>query len=303
MVSRGMAEFPSTSGRREGGVPWGALANLIRLRSQTGTALLLLPSLWALTLAAQGAPPPSLVVIFLAGSFLMRSAGVILNDLADRSFDRQVARTKSRPLASGQISPGHAAALLAVLLLAAAALVLLLDPSVWMLAPVAVALAWLYPFSKRWLDIPQAMLGVAFGWGAVMAWAAVRGRVEAPGWLLFSATIFWAVAYDTIYALQDQEDDRRIGVKSSALLFGSFTWLAVAGSLSSMLLLLAAAGREMGIGWPFYAALGAVALLFAWQSLRLRRTVDPRQAFAMFRAHVWYGMVILLGVIAGYRLA
>ncbi len=294
-----MAISPSARGR-EGGIPWTALADLIRLRSQTGTALLLLPSLWALSLAAQGTPAPSLIAIFLVGSFLMRSAGVIVNDLADRSFDRQVSRTKSRPLASGAVSARLAAALLAVLLVAAAGLVLLLDRSVWMLAPVAVVLAWLYPFSKRWLDIPQAMLGLAFGWGTVMAWTAVRGRLETPAWLLFGATVLWAVAYDTIYALQDREDDRRIGVKSSALLFGSWTWLAVLAALTAMLVLLTEAGRQMEIGWPFYAMLSAVAVLFARQSLRLRRPVDATQAFTMFRSHVWYGCAILLGVIAGY---
>lgn len=298
-----MATPSGTSGFGATALPWAALARLIRLRSQTGTYLLALPTLWALVLAARGSPPWHLVAIFTAGSFLMRSAGVILNDLADRSFDRQVARTKTRPLACGELSSRHAFALLGILLSLAAGLVLLLDHFVWTLAPIALVLAWLYPFSKRWLHIPQAMLGVAFGWGTVMAWAAVRGHIEFPAWLIFGATIAWAVAYDTIYALQDREDDRRIGVKSSALLFGASTWLGVAASLCLMLLALAAAGWNAGIGWPFYAVLWGVALYFTWQCLRLRQPVDPPQAFALFHAHVWCGVAILLGLMMGFLTA
>ncbi|NJN70523.1 MAG: 4-hydroxybenzoate octaprenyltransferase [Nitrospira sp.] len=204
------------------GIPWSALARLIRLHNQTGTYLLLLPTLWALILAARGIPPPHLLAIFLVGSFLMRSAGVIMNDLADQRFDRQVTRTKTRPLASGELSRRHAVILLSALLVLAACLLLLLPPIVSGLAPIAVLLATLYPYSKRWIHIPQAMLGIAFGWGTVMAWAAVQGKLDAPAWCLFGATAAWAVAYDTIYAVQDQEDDRHIGVKSAALYFGPF---------------------------------------------------------------------------------
>lgn len=285
-----------------GSVPWGALARLIRLQHQTGTYLLVLPTLWALVLAAKGWPPPRLSAIFIAGSFLMRSAGVILNDLADRAFDREVARTKSRPLASGELSVRHALILLALLLLAAAGLVLLLNRLALRLAPIALLLAALYPYSKRWLHIPQAVLGVAFGWGAVMAWAALQERLDLPAWLVFGATVAWALAYDTIYALQDRDDDRRIGVKSAALFFGSFTWLAVSASLTAMLVLLGMAGWMAAIGWPYYAALLGVALCFAMQSMQLRHPIAPPQAGAMFRAHAWCGLVILLGLIAGFVL-
>ncbi|ALA57178.1 4-hydroxybenzoate octaprenyltransferase [Nitrospira moscoviensis] len=298
-----MATPPALTTSPPFGVPWRALARLIRLHNQTGTSLLLLPTLWALVLAERGLPSLYLTAIFVAGSFVMRSAGVILNDLADRSFDREVARTRTRPLASGELSVRQAAALLLLLLTAAAGLVLLLDPLVLRLAPVALALAAFYPFSKRWLHIPQAMLGVAFGWGAVMAWAAARGRLETPAWLLFGATVAWAVAYDTIYGLQDCDDDRRIGVKSAALLFGSSTWLAVGIALAVMLLFLGAAGRLSDIGWPYYVALSGTALFFAAQSLRLRRPVDPSHAFAMFRAHVWCGVAVLAGLLAGFLLA
>lgn len=283
-------------------MPWTALAHLIRLRNQTGTYLLLLPTLWALVLAAAGWPPPRLVAIFVLGSFLMRSAGVILNDLADRSFDRQVARTQARPLASGALSVGQALLLLGLLLLCAASLLLLLDLFVLQLAPMALLLAALYPFSKRWLHVPQAMLGLAFGWGTIMAWAAVQGRLAAPVWLLFGATVAWAIAYDTVYALQDREDDRRVGVKSAALFFGSSTWIAVGISLAVMLALLATAGWMTEIGAAYYAVLSVVAVFFGAHTLQLRRPINPTQAFAMFQAHVWGGVAILAGLLAGFLL-
>ena len=284
------------------GIPWTALARLIRLQNQTGTYLLVLPTLWTLVLASRGWPALRLVAIFVAGSFVMRSAGVILNDLADRSFDRQVARTKTRPLASGELSPAQALALLGFLLLSASGLLLLLEPAVRLLAPIALLLAALYPFSKRWIHVPQAVLGIAFGWGTIMAWAAVQGNLAGPVWLVFFATAMWAIAYDTIYALQDREDDRRIGVKSAALFFGSSTWMAVVTALGAMLLLLGAAGWMTWIGWIYYTVLLGVALFFAVQVQQLRRPISPPQAFAMFRAHMWAGAAILAGLLAGFVL-
>lgn len=289
---------PSTAG-----MPWAALLRLIRFHNPSGTWLLALPSLWALTLAARGLPPLRLTVIFLVGAFLMRSAGVILNDLADRSFDRHVARTRSRPLASGELSSRHAIGFLAVLLAGAAALLLLLPPLTRWLAPVALLLATLYPFCKRILHIPQAVLGVAFGWGTIMAWAAVRDTIETPAWLIFGSTVAWAIAYDTIYALQDQEDDRRIGVRSSALFFGQSTWLAVGLCLTVMLGLLFLAGSLSGAGWMFNAALSLVGIFFARQTHRLAGTnLRPEEAFQMFKAHVWAGAILYAGLIAGFSL-
>ena len=229
----------------------------------------------------------------------MRSAGVIMNDLADQSFDRQVTRTKTRPLASGELSRRHAAILLAALLAVAASLLFFLRPIVIWLAPIAVFLAALYPYSKRWIHIPQAMLGIAFGWGTVMAWAAVRGQLDAPVWCLFGATAAWAVAYDTIYAIQDQEDDRRIGVKSAALYFGSSVHQAVGLAFGIMLAFLTAAGWLAQLRWPYYAALVGVAVFFLFQIGRLRRPIPPPYAFDMFRKHVWVGIAILAGLFAG----
>ncbi|OQW31555.1 MAG: hypothetical protein A4E19_08050 [Nitrospira sp. SG-bin1] len=281
------------------GIPWSAFAHLIRLPNQTGTYLLVLPTMWALVLAARGFPPLHLLAIFIGGSFVMRSAGVIMNDLADQSFDRQVSRTKTRPLAAGTLSRRHAFGLLSLLLLIAASLLLALPPLVAWLSPIAVFLAALYPFSKRWIHIPQAMLGVAFGWGTIMAWAAVREQVDAPAWLLFGATAAWAVAYDTIYAIQDQEDDRRIGVKSSALYFGPSLHRGVGLALSTMLVLLAAAGWLSELRWPYYLTLLSVGLFLGTQVGRLQRPITPLHAFAMFRAHVWVGVAILVGLLAG----
>ncbi len=290
---------PPASSSASSRISWSALARLIRLPNQTGTYLLLLPTLWSLVLATRGIPPPHLLVIFIGGSFLMRSAGVIMNDLADETFDKQVARTKTRPLASGELSRRHALILLSLLLVVAASLLFFLLPIVTWLAPVAVFLAALYPYSKRWIHIPQAMLGIAFGWGTIMAWAAVRGQLESSAWCLFGATVAWAIAYDTIYAIQDQEDDKRVGVKSAALYFGDSVHQGVGLAFSIMLACLIAAGWFAQLRWPYYAAILGVSVFFILQVMRLRRPMTPTHAFAMFRAHVWAGAAILLGLLVG----
>lgn len=279
---------------------WANVSRLIRLPSQTGTWLLMLPTLWALVLSSQGIPSWQLVVIFVLGSFVMRSAGVILNDLADRSFDRQVARTRQRPLASGDMAPAHALIVLAVLLTLAGLLVLQLNTLTIMLSPAAIALAALYPFAKRVIHLPQAVLGIAFGWGTIMAWTASRGVIESAAWLTFAATICWAIAYDTIYALQDMDDDRRIGVKSSALYFGSAAWLAVCSTGAMMLLLLGIGSGMMGIGAITYGVLAAVGVFLAKQVNELRNPISPERAFELFQQHVWIGMAILVGLILGF---
>ena len=279
---------------------WSAVSRLIRLKNQTGTWLLLLPTMWSLVLAARGLPPWQLILIFMLGSLLMRSAGVILNDLADRSFDRHVTRTQTRPLASGELSPTHALMVLAILLIIAMLLLLTLNRLTLLLGPVALLLAALYPFAKRVIHVPQAVLGIAFGWGSIMAWTASRETVETPAWLIFAATACWAIGYDTVYALQDTEDDRRIGVKSSALFFGSAVWLAVGVSVAAMIVFLGTAGWLMQIGWLFYAILAAVSLFFLKQVLSLRSPIEPAQAFHMFQQHVWVGVAILAGLLGGF---
>ncbi len=276
------------------------IAELIRLPSQTGTLLLMLPTLWALALASHGRPDPLLLAIFIAGSFLMRSAGVILNDMADRRLDRQVERTRTRPLASGSLSLGTAGVALLVLLAIAGSLLLLLDRLALLLSPVALLLAAGYPFAKRLLPLPQAVLGVAFGWGVVMAWAAARGTLDPEAWLLFLGTVAWAIAYDTIYALQDLDDDRRVGIRSSAILFAHWTWLAVAVSFGLAMLCLGVAGWLSGIGPVFYGVLAACSGFVSHQVMTLRGPVTPPHALSMFRQHAWIGGAILAGFFLGF---
>jgi 4-hydroxybenzoate polyprenyltransferase len=276
-----------------------AFAHLIRLSNQTGTLLLLFPTLWSLVLASKGWPSARLLIIFVAGSFIMRSAGVIMNDLADRSFDGQVERTRHRPLVSGQLRPRHALILLVLLLLCATGLLWFLNPLTWVLAPLALVLAGLYPFCKRFFHIPQLILGVAFGWGGVMAWAAVRNQLETETWLLFAATICWAIVYDTIYAIQDREDDRKIGVKSSAILFGSYTWLGVGFASCSMLFFLSVAGKISNLGTEYSVGLLLIAVLMGYQVVLLRSEITSQQAFMLFKQHCWIGVIVLMGIFLG----
>jgi 4-hydroxybenzoate polyprenyltransferase len=195
---------------------------------------------------------------------------------------------------------GTALAVLLVLLAIAGSLLLLLDRLVLLLSPIALLLAAIYPFAKRILPLPQAVLGMAFGWGVVMAWAAARGRLEPQAWLLFGSAIAWAVAYDTIYALQDRADDQLIGIRSSAILFGQWTWLAVTVSFGMMILCLGAAGWLSGIGLVFYGILAASCGFVSRQITTLRGPVLPSRAFSMFRQHTWIGWAILAGLWAGF---
>ncbi len=272
---------------------------LIRLRNQVGTFLLLLPSLWAIVLASHGSPSIKLLVIFSVGAFVMRSAGVVVNDLADQTFDRQVARTRNRPLASGVLTGYQALLFLFALLIFAAGLLWFLNPLAVWLSPIALILAVLYPFTKRVFHLPQFFLGLAFGWGVVMAWAATRNQLDLSVWLLYGATVFWAIAYDTIYALQDREDDRRVGIKSSALLFGSKVWIAVGLALGGMLIFLLMAGTQEGLGPIYYGVLAGTAGFFSHQVWRLRQDLLPPEAFSLFRQHIWAGSAILVGIWAG----
>lgn len=284
---------------RRGQTSWQPLADLIRLRNQSGTLLLLWPTLWSLVLASEGRPSPTLLALFVLGSFLMRSAGVVFNDLADRSFDRQVARTKTRPLASGTLGTQASLVTACLLLSASAGLLYFLNRLTILLSPIAFLLAVLYPYSKRFVQIPQAVLGIAFGWGTVMAWAAVRDQLDLPVWFLYAGTICWALGYDTIYALQDRDDDKRIGVKSSAIFFGPRTWLAVACCFAGMLLMLGASGWLTGLGPAFYVMLALAGWTMSRQVCLLRGTVSQPVAFALFKQHVWIGGAILAGVWAG----
>ena len=280
-------------------LPWSALADLIRLRNQTGTLLLLFPTLWALVLAGNGHPPLSLTVIFVTGAFLMRSAGVTINDLWDRDLDARVERTRTRPLASGRLRPPVAVGVFLCLILLAASLVTILNPLTIALAPVALLLAVLYPLTKRVVPCPQAVLGIAFGWGAIMAWSAVRSEIGWPAIGIFLATVFWAIGYDTIYALQDKDDDMRIGIRSTAIYFGHRAWLAVLVVLAMMVVILIMVGVATNLAPPFYLALMLTSVLFVRQAWQIKHGVSHALAFSLFRQHAWVGALTLAGIWSG----
>ena len=248
----------------------GDYARLMRLHRPIGIFLLLWPVLWALWIASAGRPALLVLLVFVSGVVLMRSAGCVINDYADRKFDPQVERTRARPIAAGRVSPREALVLFAVLALLAFALVLSMNRLTILLSFIGAALAVSYPFMKRWTHLPQFYLGAAFGWGVPMAYAAQTGGVSGEAWILFAATLCWAVAYDTVYAMIDREDDIRIGVKSTAILFGSADRAMVALFHTLTLMLLVWAGMRAGLGLTYYIGLLLAAALAGWQQWLIR---------------------------------
>lgn len=275
-----------------------AVFDLIRLDKQYGTLLLMMPTLWSLFLASNGKPSLKHLIIFILGSFITRSAGCVINDIADRNFDPYVERTKGRPLASGRLNVKEAFGVLSVLLLKALALVLMLNRLAFLLSFVAIALTAIYPFTKRYIQLPQLFLGAAFGWGAVMAWAAVRNEVSLPALLFFLATVFWATGYDTIYALVDIEDDLKIGVKSTAILFGNHADIALAVIFLMTIVTLSAVGFISGMGPIYLFSVFLVFLGFLYQVILIRRGLDRDGLFRLFKSHIWVGIIILIGIIS-----
>ncbi|MFU2487094.1 4-hydroxybenzoate octaprenyltransferase [Thauera sp. WH-1] len=268
---------------------------LMRIDKPIGTLLLLWPTLWALWLAAGGWPPLHILVIFVLGTFLMRSAGCVINDYADRDFDGHVERTKHRPLATKSVSPREALLLAAGLSLLAFVLILPLEPLVIWLSVPALFLAASYPFTKRFFAIPQAYLGIAFGFGIPMGFAAVMGEVPGVAWLMLLANVFWAVAYDTEYAMVDRPDDLKIGIKTSAITFGRFDVAAVMLCYAAALGLLAVVGAQTGAGAAYYLGLAAAAGIAAYH-YTLIRARDRADCFKAFRHNNWLGAVIFAGV-------
>lgn len=276
-----------------------AYGRLLRLDKPIGTLLLLWPTLWALWLAGQGRPDWGVVWIFVVGTVLMRSAGCALNDVADYRFDGQVARTRQRPLVNGEVTPNEAYLLAAVLSLVAFVLVLQLNALTIALSFVALFLAITYPLTKRFLAIPQAYLGVAFGFGIPMAFAALTETVPLHGWLLLLANIFWAIAYDTEYAMVDRDDDLKLEIHSSAILFGRFDVTAIMICYAAMLLLLALVGVLLALAWPFYLGL-LVAAAMALYHYRLIRSRARETCFRAFMHNNWLGAAVFAGILAGY---
>ncbi len=278
-----------------------AYERLVRLDKPIGALLLLWPTLWAVWLAAEGAPSAKILIIFVLGTWLTRSAGCAINDFADRRFDAHVERTRNRPLAAGEIRPGEALAVAAVLGLAAFALVLFLNRFAIGLSFVALAIAVAYPFSKRVFAFPQLILGVAFGFGIPMAYAAIRNALPLECWLLLAANVCYSFAYDTEYAMVDRADDARLGMRTSALTLGNYDVPAVMLGYMLMLAILSGTGLYLQMPAPYYLGLAAAWSMMLYHYFLIRgRTREG--CFRAFRHNNWVGLAIFLGIVFSYPL-
>jgi len=272
---------------------------LMRLHKPIGTLLLLWPTLWALWIAGYGNPPWQVVLIFAVGTLLMRSAGCVMNDIADRDFDPFVKRTRERPLATREVSVREALVIVVLLCLAAFALVSFLNKLTILLSVAALAIAATYPLTKRFFAIPQAYLGVAFGFGIPMGFAALLGMISWVAWWLLAANIFWAIAYDTEYAMVDRDDDLRLGIRTSAITFGRFDVLAVMLSYAAMLGILLWLGARLGFGITYYCGLLAAAVMMAFHYKWIRGR-EREGCFRAFNHNNWVGGVIFAGIAVDY---
>ena len=274
-------------------------ARLIRFEKPIGFYLLLWPTLWALAVAAEGSPDGWILFVFVGGVFLMRSAGCAINDYVDRDIDLHVARTRERPLTSGQIEPREALAVFAVLGLIALLLVLTLNRLTILLAVAGVLLAASYPYMKRFHYLPQVHLGAAFGWGIPMAFAALTGAVPKQAWLLYVATLVWTVAYDTMYSMVDREDDLKLGVKSTAILFGDYDRIMIAVFQLLFLLTLVLVGLDLEFSAAYYLGLGVATLLLGYEQFLITDRV-PAHCFAAFLHNHWVGAAVFAGIMGHY---
>ncbi|MBT4518517.1 MAG: 4-hydroxybenzoate octaprenyltransferase [Halieaceae bacterium] len=278
-----------------------AFLSLIRFNKPIGTLLLLWPTMGALWIAAKGVPDYSLLAIFIAGTFLMRSAGCIVNDMADRNLDGAVARTVDRPLVTGAISLGEAVIFAALLCLLAFGLVLLTNTLTVFLSLVAVLLTSVYPFMKRHTNLPQIVLGAAFSWGIPMAFAAQMGYLPAEMWLLYFGNLLWTIVYDTEYAMVDRADDLKVGIRSTAILFGDADRMII-GCLQGMCLLaFFLAGQRFGLGTSYTLALVVVIALFGYQQYLIRQR-QPAACFKAFKHNNWVGIAVFIGIVLNYPL-
>jgi 4-hydroxybenzoate polyprenyltransferase len=274
---------------------------LIRLDRPIGIYLLLWPTLWSLWIAARGWPDSLVLFVFVTGVILMRSAGCAINDFADRKIDPHVERTRGRPLAAGKITVKETLGVFSVLSLSAFALVLLMNELTIYMSLVGIALAASYPFMKRFHYLPQVHLGAAFGWSAPMAFTAQANEITPVTWLLFMATVLWATAYDTMYAMADKKDDLKIGVKSTAILFGEADRLII-GMIQSLLLLdLVLIGRQSELGLYYYLGLVLGSGFMLYQQYLIRHR-EPALCFKAFLNNNWFGLVVFLGVFVDYWL-
>lgn len=275
---------------------------LIRLNRPIGILLLLWPTLWGLWIAAEGFPDTDVLVVFIMGVFLMRSAGCVLNDIADRNYDPVVSRTRTRPLAAGKVSSLEALIVASSLFFIAFLLVLTMNELTIQLALVAVMLAGIYPFMKRYTYLPQFFLGLTFGWSIPMAFAAQTNAIPQIAWLLLVANILWSVVYDTMYAMVDREDDLKAGVKSTAILFDDADRVIIAIIQALVLITLIATGRQLALGNVYYISLGIAACFFLYQ-LRLIWNREPEQCMRAFLNNNWFGLTIFIGIFLNYIFA
>ncbi|WP_367164248.1 4-hydroxybenzoate octaprenyltransferase [Kosakonia cowanii] len=276
-----------------------AFHRLMRTDKPIGALLLLWPTLWALWVATPGVPPLWILLVFVAGVWLMRAAGCVVNDYADRKFDGHVKRTANRPLPSGAVTENEARGLFIILVLLAFALVLTLNLMTILLSVAALGLAWIYPFMKRYTHLPQVVLGAAFGWSIPMAFAAVSESVPLSCWIMFFANILWAVAYDTEYAMVDRDDDLKIGIKSTAILFGRHDKLIIGILQVLVMAMMAAVGWLNGLGWIYYATVLVAGALFVYQQV----LIAGRERDACFKAFLnnnYVGLVLFLGLAVSY---
>ncbi len=275
---------------------------LMRIDRPIGALLLLWPTLWALWIAGEGQPDTLVTLVFVLGVFVMRSAGCVINDYADRELDPHVARTQGRPLAAGHVTPREALLLFLFLCLLALALVVTLNRLTLLLSLAAVPLAASYPFMKRFTYLPQVHLGIAFGWAVPMAFAAQTNSVPPVAWLILTGVVLWAVAYDTMYAMVDREDDIYVGVKSTAILFGELDRLMVGVVQICFFVVMLLVGSQLALGRYYYLGLALAASLSLYQQYLIRRR-EPSACFKAFLNNNWVGAVILIGLIAHYALA
>ncbi len=278
-----------------------AYERLMRLDKPVGALLLLWPTLWAVWIASRGRPTLDILLIFVMGTILMRSAGCALNDWADRDIDGRVARTKDRPLAAREIEPKEALALAAVLAAVAFCLVLFLNPFAIVLSFAALAIAGAYPFAKRFVPLPQLGLSIAFSCGIPMAFAAIRNELPWECWALFAANACYAFAYDTEYAMVDRDDDLKIGIHTSAIALGRHDVAAVMASYALMVAVLAWIGVALRLGWPFLAGLAVAAAMMLYH-YTLIRARSREGCFRAFRHNNWVGLAIFAGIVFSYNL-
>ncbi|AFZ28066.1 4-hydroxybenzoate solanesyltransferase [Cylindrospermum stagnale PCC 7417] len=279
---------------------WLVIIRLLRWHKPEGRLILMIPALWAVFLAAAGKPPLPLVGVIVLGTLATSAAGCVVNDLWDRNIDPQVERTRDRPLASRALSIKVGIVVAIVSMACAAVLAFYLNPLSFWLSVAAVPVILLYPGAKRVFPVPQLVLSIAWGFAVLISWSAVTTTLSPTTWLLWGATVLWTLGFDTVYAMSDREDDRRIGINSSALFFGKSAPVAIAIFFAGTMLLLGWVGVLLHLHLPFWISLVIATIAWIWQSLRLRKPQLPNSVYGeMFRENVWIGFILLAGMIVG----